>query len=121
MAIDASVDLRKMISRPSMYFLPVTFDTLSAFINGFDAAHSGTVLQGIEEWLQIRLGSRSCLGWPEIAFQILLPGVPVDHRWTLPMQSQAELAVRLRSLLEEFWSEREQVGGGALPVGQNAK
>ncbi len=51
-----------------------TFHEMAAFVGGCDAATSGMLLEGFHEWLQMRLGHHTGLGWPGIVLLMTVPG-----------------------------------------------
>ena len=46
-------------------FVVDSYDDVAAFIAGMDYAHNYTLLDGFQEWIQQKLGSKSPLVWSE--------------------------------------------------------
>lgn len=56
-------------SRAGMYIDPVRFETVVAFVNGYNLATDNTLLFGFREWLQVKLGRRSALVWSHLILE----------------------------------------------------
>src|SRR5689334_17305840 len=83
-----------------MFLKPATFETVVAFITGYDAAQSFAFLAGFREWLTVRIDRRMNLGWPAIASAI------IGER-----ASSKEHMEGMFSLLEEFVNACEERQG----------
>lgn len=57
----------------SMYLPDTTYYSAVAFVSGYDAACEGGVLEGFREWLVVRLGKGSNLGWPALVLHLAFP------------------------------------------------
>ena len=74
-----------MCTRPGMYVTPPTFDTVAAYIDGFDAALRGGILVGLHQWLVKKRDTGNNVAWPGIASTLIgadpnAPGTDVEHR-----------------------------------------
>jgi hypothetical protein len=87
-----------------MYFGPggLDFDTLVAFVVGFDLGTHGRLLEGFREYLILRLGEESSLGWPGLAIAVSAP--QAAPRPTTP-DDDHQAAVGLFDLLDEYLAE----------------
>jgi hypothetical protein len=56
-----------------MYLIEPTYDVVVAYVQGFDEAYEGGLLEGFKEWLLMRLDGGDNLSWvglvPYIAFR----------------------------------------------------
>jgi hypothetical protein len=66
--------------RPGMYFQQPTYNTVAAFVAGFDAACTGGVLVGFREWLIPKVGDGNNLAWPGLVLRLALPDAPDPAR-----------------------------------------
>jgi hypothetical protein len=48
-----------------------TFSTATAFLNGYDQALSGRMLDGFREWLILQIGQESNLTWSGLVLELL--------------------------------------------------
>jgi hypothetical protein len=95
-------------TRPEMFGLDGTYTGFVAFLTGFDLGNAGGVLRGFPEWLSVRLGHRTSLGWSALVRRIALD---VGESEDLPRELTAEQEQRavetLFQLLDEFLEERQ--------------
>lgn len=88
------MDLREQIAHaakyPKMYGLDGTDAPATAFVVGVDVGTGGRLLEGFNEWLQVRLGRVSSLAFPGLV---------------------AETGADLFSCLDEFLAARGAGGG----------
>ena len=91
--------------RPGMMVSPVTFDTVCAYFEGFNAARSGGPLMGLEQWLIVRANEGNNRVWSALAREQLSID-PADAG--LPDEEQAIRA--LGRLLAEFFEYRRSNG-----------
>jgi hypothetical protein len=98
MPIQQLVD--SVCKRPGMYVCPPTFDGVCAYLSGFDSARDGGPLQGLREWLVVRLRNGNNLHWTGLARMAL----------RLEDTDSSEAIARLGLLLEEFFEYRQQHG-----------
>jgi hypothetical protein len=57
--------------RTSMWVSPANYDSVTAYLSGFDAALEGGFLQGFREWLIVRANGCNNLGWPTIGVYVV--------------------------------------------------
>jgi hypothetical protein len=68
-------------SRPEMYLPDTTFNTLVAFLEGYNAATDGQFLDGFSRWLQeYSLGYITNYHWQVVIAAVVL-GVEPNERW----------------------------------------
>jgi hypothetical protein len=92
-------------ARPQMYVHPKTFDSVCAYLSGFDSARNGGPLMGLHPWLVVRAGDGNNLHWPRLARR-LLTADPGDADL-----SEEEREIRaLGRLLAEFFEYRRANG-----------
>ncbi len=60
-------------TRPGMYFMDESYATVAAFVTGYDLACEGGVCTGFREWLVMRVGLGSNLGWEALALHAAFP------------------------------------------------
>lgn len=84
-----------------MYLRSTSFDTIVAFLSGYDLSSGGGLLVGFREWLVLRLGHSNNLVWWELALDVIrLNGTTLDDQSSVHS---------LFALLDEFL--REKAGG----------
>src|SRR5262245_323154 len=90
--------------RPGMY-LPCwdTFPEVVGFVTGYDYACEGGTLCGFKQWLVLRLGFGSNLGWPALVLDAAFPDSK-DSEAELSAGSRAQRHAidTLFNLLAEF-------------------
>lgn len=52
--------------RPRMFLSVVTFDTIVAYLSGYDLAVMGGLLLGFHEWLVVRVGRGENVVWDRL-------------------------------------------------------
>jgi hypothetical protein len=85
--------------RPSMFLHSETFDSVVAFLNGYDAAQSFCFIGGLRERIIVRANRDSNLAWPGIVLMILEDS------------NSPESVERLFVLLEQFIDIRDSRDG----------
>jgi hypothetical protein len=60
-------------NRTGMYLMDESYATVAAFVTGYDLACEGGVCTGFREWLVIRVGLGSNLGWEALALHAAFP------------------------------------------------
>ena len=88
---------------PGMYFREPSFDVVSAFVEGYDAATIGGFLIGFREWLIVKLNDGNNLSWSQLALRLLQ--AKNGH------QDPSSQAIGLLDLLEEFLVIRHSCDG----------
>ena len=53
-----------------MHIPTVDFDSVAAFVAGFDLATGGAPLEGFQEWLVVKLGHGNSLAWSELVVHL---------------------------------------------------
>jgi hypothetical protein len=103
---------RAVGERPGMFVGRPSFQTLTAFLLGYDqsAARHGTPgLVGWPEWLVARRGKECNHAWPGQVLHLALPDGWGDSG-NLSPEDDARAVEVLFCLLEEFLARREAVG-----------
>jgi hypothetical protein len=59
--------------RTLTYLTEETYAAVVGFVSGYDAGCAGGLLLGFREWLVLRLGLGSNLGWPTLALHVAFP------------------------------------------------
>lgn len=97
----------RLSRHPQMYVSPATFETVCAFLDGYNHAGVGGPLTGFREWLVIRADGCNNLTWPGIVKRLLGvtdAGENRDRDW------HHERIKDLGSLFEVFFTYRRSVG-----------
>ncbi|MFE7107289.1 hypothetical protein ACFU98_03510 [Streptomyces sp. NPDC057575] len=77
--------------RPGMFVGRTSFDSITAFLTGYDQhaiRHGGRGLAGWHEWLVARRGRECNHAWPGQVLHIALPD-GWDYMWDLPRDDEA--------------------------------
>ncbi|MBV9855152.1 MAG: hypothetical protein JOY82_11650 [Streptosporangiaceae bacterium] len=119
-------DYRKLFAdiqeRPNSYGLDGSYAQAVAFIMGCDAGNSWGLLTGFREWLAMKVGHGTNLGWPALVLRAAFPPppviVPAD---TLDETQEAHAVGTLFSLLDDFLETRSGSSGPALIFTEYAK
>lgn len=90
--------------RPGMYLRSTSFDTVVAFLDGYDAALAGGLLVGFREWLIVKARDGDNLSWAGLVW-MLCRG---DEGSEPPDEVARETLFRL---LAEFLARREDREG----------
>lgn len=99
------VQLHPIRDRPALYGL-TTFEATVAYLNGYDDAILGSLLNGFREWLIVRAGGGSNLSWPAL----------VENAMRLQLGEQGqkdspEAAVFILRTLDEYHQVRSAPDG----------
>ena len=98
--------------RTGMYVVPETYEMVTTFIFGYDSAYEGGVLVGFYEWLVLRLGRSSCLGWPGLVLDVAFPRSKNPSReLSRSAKAQRHAIDTLFTLIDEFDSVRAERDG----------
>ncbi|MGW4465921.1 hypothetical protein [Micromonospora sp. NPDC004704] len=96
--------------RPGMYGVRTYWET-AALVTGCDAGTGWMLLEGFREWLQLRIGANSSLGWSSMVVQLADPTYyERSPRAFTPTVETAALDLMFE-LLDQFLAIREQHGG----------
>jgi len=89
-----------------MYVFPETYEAVSAYLMGYDAALKGALLIGFREWLVMRLGAGTNLVWTALIPPLAFP--EAKKTWKRPStQEENRVAIdKLFELISEFAAER---------------
>ena len=88
--------------RPSMHLRVVNYDTVAAFIDGFNASNDRSLLGGLQEWLSTKTDSGSNMGW---STRMLFLAFPASEKPWTELNSESANAHAIKVLfetLEEF-------------------
>ena len=98
--------LDRVRTRTAMYVFPDTYDSVSAYLLGYDAALEGALLIGFKEWLVMRLGAGINLVWTELIPPLAFP--ESKEPWKGPSTEDENRAAidKLFELISEFAAER---------------
>lgn len=102
--------IKFMMERPSMFLTSVTFDTVTAYLSGYDAAKNGGLLIGLREWAISKLRFGNNLVWPSLMYQLIFPGRTSSSN-TIENADQQRAVESLFQLLREFFNERDSRDG----------
>lgn len=108
-ALDERQYFAQIAQRPGIFTGRVTYERMAQFLNGYDLGAQragGRGLDGIRDWLLVRLGGPSNLVWTSVVLQLAFPGQDLYPDALPPEQDEHALNV-LFSLLDEFLAERD--------------
>ena len=95
-----------------MYISAVDFDSLAAFISGFDLATGGSALQGFREWLLVKVGGYAAnLAWTELVLEYTFRGSQSARDNLCECGGQQKGMNSIITLLDEFWRDRSAPDG----------
>ncbi|MBU6534494.1 hypothetical protein ACFUIW_18565 [Streptomyces sp. NPDC057245] len=97
--------IENLRARPSMYGLDGTYYPTATYLLGMDQALSGGLLRGFDEWLAVRRGEYSGLGWVTRVLKDAVPGLDIEGPRTLSgltAEQNRRAVAELFSLVLEF-------------------
>lgn len=102
--------VEEFIVRPNVFLTNVKFDTVIAFLEGYDVACNRGLLIGFREWSIAKLGHGNNLYWSELLKHLILQTINFD-RQSFELCDQAVVVSLMSSILREFWQERDSENG----------
>ncbi|MEU7278919.1 hypothetical protein AB0A69_09110 [Streptomyces sp. NPDC045431] len=87
--------------RPGMFVGRVTFDAVVGFLNGYDTASEGALLDGFREWLATKLGYGWNLVYWLLAEKLVFPDGRPEEPWSRETEEHA--VAGLLALIDEFF------------------
>ncbi len=102
--------LAQFFRSPDMYVPKPEFDVAAGFLQGFDAACGGRVLEGFTEWLVQKIGYGNNLGWTELFLRLAFPDFTAPRTQCLPTADQKQLVNLLAETFSSYWKDREVLG-----------
>ncbi|MFC8717758.1 hypothetical protein [Kitasatospora sp. NPDC057198] len=106
--------------RPAMFTGSAGFGALVGFLNGYDHASEGALLDGFQQWLATRLGSGRNLVYWFLAEKLIFPDGRPAQPWSPETEQRA--VAGLIGLLDEFFDrladapgELDAAGGPGAP------
>jgi hypothetical protein len=87
--------------RPGMYVGRISYDGVTAFLNGYDCAAGGALLNGFQQWLADKFRTGRNLVWPALVVHVLFPEGRPTEPWSEDNHQHA--VAELLTLLEEFF------------------
>ncbi|MCX5358587.1 hypothetical protein OG864_07745 [Streptomyces sp. NBC_00124] len=87
--------------RMGMYVGRVTYEGVTAYLDGYDHASGGALLNGLREWLAATYGVGENLMWAAQVVQVVFPEGRPDSPWSKDEHTRA--VEGLVALLEEFF------------------
>ncbi|MEW1640147.1 hypothetical protein AB0469_39570 [Streptomyces sp. NPDC093801] len=99
--------LARVQARPERFGLDGSYRSMATFLIGFDLGNSGGILRGFNEWLVVKLGHATSLGWSSLVLQMEFPCGEVRTADGLSSSQERRAVDRLFSLLSEFATVRE--------------
>lgn len=103
--------LLKFFKAPGMYVHDANFDSVAAFLQGFDTACGGGVLAGFREWLILKLGYGNNLAWTELFLRFAFPDSTGPRVHELLTADRKQLVGLLAEVFSTYWAERAENGG----------
>lgn len=99
---------RSLFLRTAMYVGDARLDLLEAYLHGFDCGRDGAVLNGFDQWLDMKLRRSGCAG---VSHRLIWQVLP-EWRDGDPLEPATDTSVRAEyfRLLDEFIAERTKRG-----------
>ncbi len=88
-------------TRPGMFAGRVSFGAVTGFLNGYDTACEGALLNGVQEWLAAKLGFGGNLVYWALAVKLIFPDGCPEEPWSPENDQRA--VTGLLGLLDEFF------------------
>ena len=110
MELNQQIDfIEHLTTRPSMWVWRPSYDSITAFLVGYDHALHGGLLEGYREWLTMKFGYGHNLAWPAL---LVIDALGEDALELQQRSAQDEklLLERLRESLTEYLRYRDQIG-----------
>jgi hypothetical protein len=85
-----------------MFLVDETYAAASSFVLGYDLACEGGVCVGFREWLVMRVGAGSNLGWPGLVLDVAFPSMGDPWKALASAEAHRHAIDTLFSLLAEF-------------------
>ncbi len=104
--------LRHALKRPQMFLRSVTYDSIVAFITGYEVATQGSAILGFREWLLPQTsGERISLVWSQLFLWHKFPNEPDKAALLESPERNKEACELLCATLEDFWNLRAESEG----------
>lgn len=97
--------------RPILYGVDGSFDSIVAFVLGFDAATNGELLSGFREWLIVRVDDGNNLAWPALVGRLLAVDCSHGDPGGMCTVCGEQGGSKLLGVLDEFLSTKEERNG----------
>ncbi|MEU7947361.1 hypothetical protein AB0C50_22010 [Micromonospora taraxaci] len=88
-----------------------SFNSVAAFVLGFDAATNGGLLSGFREWLIVRINDGNNLAWPALAGRLLAVDCPHGDPGRVCADCGDQGGFELLGVLDEFLAIKEERNG----------
>lgn len=103
--------VHEVCTRTGMYVAPATFRMVVAYLNGYNDAIHGGLLQGFREWLIVRANGGNNSLWHAIIPHIILPDADDPNAAIDESEANNARAIQmLETLFNEFSADLEQDG-----------
>ena len=96
---------------PSAFFPRPTFSQAVAYINGYDAACCGGLLNGFREWLIVRVDYGDNLPWNALVLYLTFPKTVDIGKCLNEPDAESTAIDSLFHLLDGFYADRDRFGG----------
>jgi hypothetical protein len=93
-----------------MYVGKATYECVSSYVLGFDAALEGAVLIGFREWLVVRLGLGNNLTWQSLVLSAAFPAALDPEAMLVSAQAHQHAIDTLFASIDTFEEERAKQG-----------
>ena len=103
---------------PGMYICRIEFYSAAAFVDGYNSATDGQLLEGWREWLIVKVQSGNNLSWHGLFLWLAFPGDHPPGEKAVADADQAALITQLGDTLNAFWADRDRVEGLATIMKQ---
>jgi hypothetical protein len=103
--------IEQIRARPAIFGLNGSYGQCVTFLEGFDLGRSGGLLRGFSEWLVVRRGVASSLGWRTLVLEMAFPDAEIRRPDSLNHDQSLHATDCLFSLLMEFMPLRDDSFG----------
>lgn len=94
-------------AKPGLFGLDGSYRSSAAFLVGLDVGSFGGLLRGFSEWLVVRRGHPTSLGWQRLVPEIALEGESISDPANLDAAQEQRSVDFLFALLIEFLELRD--------------
>lgn len=102
--------LQDLRQRTGMYIQNVSYDTVTACIQGYDLGSETDLLKGFREWLRMQAHEGHNMHWPNLVLFIAFSDSDSPLKELLDRENHERAIQCLFDKLDEFLGEKEELG-----------